>query len=86
VERKRVIREHAVRHDSILTHPHRTEFGIRTKTEGNLGSGMKWDLGEEIRKPMMVFTKSLDTAIRIEGQNSSDPVLGMVCKHLHSAC
>jgi len=31
VERKCVICERAVRHDSMLTHPHRIEFGIRTK-------------------------------------------------------
>jgi hypothetical protein len=28
---------------------------------------MKWDIGEEILEPMMLFTKSLHTAIRNAG-------------------
>lgn len=31
VELKRVIRELSVRRDNVPTHPHRSEFGIRTK-------------------------------------------------------
>jgi hypothetical protein len=47
---------------------------------------MKWVIGEEILEPVMVFTKSLHTAMKYAGYNFSILVFGMVYKHLHSAC
>jgi hypothetical protein len=76
----------------VPTHPHRCLFSIRTKNWGECGlrhqrlEKVKWAIVEEIHEPITMFTKILHTAIRNAGYSSSIFVLGMVYKHLHSAC